>query len=87
MSGLSTGDSTTPENNEYDTATGYGFGAGLLATVYDNNESFKVNFGIAYQSFVRFDFSVEPELFPAFDMPQQFNAGFTFYLLEEPPFA
>ncbi len=74
-----------PTTDEDDTATGYGFGFGILTTVYDNTRSFRVNFGIAYQSAIQYDFSIEPELYPSFDMPQQFNAGFTFYLLEGTP--
>ncbi len=62
-----------------------GFGAGILVGLYDNGESFKVNFGSAYQSSIRFDFEIDPALLPAFDMPQQLNIGSTFYLLRETP--
>jgi hypothetical protein len=65
-----------------DGATSYGGGAGLLLGVYDNTESFRVNFGAAYQSPIKFNFPVEPNIVPGFDMPQQLNAGFTFYLFQ-----
>ena len=71
--------------NEADTSTGFGGGLGLLLGVYDNTENFKVNFGLAYHSSIQYDFSISPNLLPSFDMPQQFNAGFTFYLLEGTP--
>jgi hypothetical protein len=74
-----------PNENRQDKSTGFGFGGGLLAGIYDNGESFKMNFGIAYQSGIEYDFTIAPDLLPAFDMPQQFNAGITLYLLEGTP--
>ena len=68
-----------------DSGASLGFGAGLLLGVYDNTQDLKVNFGVAYQSAVHFNFSTEPDLYPAFDMPQQVNAGLTFYLLDKMP--
>ncbi len=68
-----------------DTATSLGFGFGLLVGLYDNTETIKVNLGFAYQSAIHFDFSIEPDILPAFDMPEQFNAGITFYLLKGTP--
>jgi long-subunit fatty acid transport protein len=68
-----------------DSGASLGFGAGLLLGVYDNTKDLKVNLGVAYQSAVHFDFNNEPDLFPAFDMPQQVNAGLTLYLLEKMP--
>jgi long-subunit fatty acid transport protein len=68
-----------------DSATGIGFGAGLLLGVYDNTEDFKVNLGVAYTSAVNYDFAIAPDILPAFDMPQQLNVGMTFYLLEGSP--
>ena len=68
-----------------DTATGFGFGLGILLGVYDNTESFKINFGVAYSSAVNYDFEIEPDVLPAFDMPQQLNVGMTFYLLQGLP--
>ncbi len=71
--------------NETGSATSVGFGLGLLAGIYDNTESFKLNLGLAYQSAIQYDFDIDPDVLPAFDMPQQFNAGLTFYLLSGTP--
>ncbi len=68
-----------------DNATGLGGGVGLLLGVYDNLEDLRVNFGVAWQSGVRFGFSIDPDILPAFDMPQQVNTGATFYLLKGLP--
>ncbi|HLF92987.1 MAG TPA: hypothetical protein VJB14_05975 [Planctomycetota bacterium] len=65
-----------------DNATGFGGGAGLLLGLFDDGESFKVNVGMAWQSPLRWDFSIDPDIAPAFNMPQQLNAGVTFYLLK-----
>jgi long-subunit fatty acid transport protein len=62
-----------------------GFGAGLLATVYDNIDTFKVNAGAAYQSKLDFEFQVDESLFPVWDWPQMVNAGITLYLLQGQP--
>jgi long-subunit fatty acid transport protein len=68
-----------------DTTSGWGFGLGVLAGLYDDLESFKVNVGLAYQSAVKYPFEIETDIFPAFDMPQQVNAGITLYLLKGTP--
>ncbi len=57
----------------------------MLIGVYDNAESLKVNLGVAYQSTVQYTFSIEPDILPAFNMPQQLNAGLTLYLLQGTP--
>ena len=44
-----------------------------------------VNFGMAYQSEVGFDFRIQPAIYPSFDMPHQINLGCTFFLLEGMP--
>jgi len=67
--------------NASDNATGFGAGAGVLVGVYDNADSFRVNFGAAWQSAIHWNFNIDPDILPAFDMPQQVNVGFTFYLL------
>jgi long-subunit fatty acid transport protein len=71
-------DSTTSIS---DTATAPGFGGGVLLGVYDNSEDLKVNFGVAYQSEIRWHFNTDPRIAPAFDMPQQVNIGVTGYFL------
>ncbi len=68
-----------------DTTVSFGFGLGALVGLYDDGSSFKVNFGAAYTSAIRYEFDIEPDILPAFDMPQQVNAGLTFYLLEGTP--
>lgn len=76
---------STPTSDKRDSAVALGFGAGLLVGVYDDQETFKMNLGFAYQSAVHYDFGIDPALLPAFDMPQQFNVGMTFYMLKGLP--
>lgn len=73
------------EGNRPDNALSAGGGLGVLFGLYDDKESFKINLGFAYQSPMKFDFNIEPDILPAFDMPQQINVGATFYLLEGTP--
>jgi hypothetical protein len=68
--------------NASDSATGVGGGIGLLLGLYDDTEELRVNFGVAWQSAIRWNFSIDPDILPAFDWPQQVNAGATFYLLK-----
>jgi len=77
FSGL--GEDTTTSN------VAFGFGVGGLLGVYDDYESFKVNFGIAYTSAVHYDFRIDPNILPSFDMPQQLNVGVTLYMLQGTP--
>lgn len=77
FSGL--GQDTTTSN------VGWGFGVGGLLGVYDDFDSFKVNLGIAYTSAVHYDFRIDPNILPAFDMPQQLNIGMTFYMFKNSP--
>lgn len=77
FSGL--GEDTTTAN------VAMGGGAGVLLGVYDDYDSFKVNLGIAYTSKVSYNFQVNPNVLPAFDMPQQLNIGVTLYLLPGTP--
>jgi hypothetical protein len=71
----------TPTTDTSDTSAAFGFGGGVLVGLYDDTESFRLNLGAAYQSPVRYQFSISPGLLPAFDMPEQLNVGATFYLL------
>ncbi|HLG41787.1 MAG TPA: hypothetical protein VI643_00375, partial [Planctomycetota bacterium] len=68
-----------------DNSTTLGYGAGILIGLYDNRHSFKVNLGAAFQSKAKYSFNIDRAFFPAFDMPQQINAGVTIYLLEGTP--
>jgi len=63
----------------------FGYGLGGLLGVYDDYDSFKMNFGVAYSSAVNYDFRIDPSILPAFDMPQQLNAGMTFYIFKGTP--
>jgi long-subunit fatty acid transport protein len=76
---------TSVDTKVSDNATAYGGGLGFLAGVFDNGESVRVNFGAAYQSAMEWNFNIDPDIFPAFDMPQQVNLGVTFYLLKDYP--
>jgi len=76
---------STTQQDASDNATAFGFGLGLLLGVYDNTETFKVNLGLAYQSAIHWDFNIDPDIFPAFDWPEQLNIGATFYLLPNLP--
>jgi long-subunit fatty acid transport protein len=74
-----------PRGDQSGAAAAFGFGGGLLLALYDDPETFTVQLGAAYQSPVHFKFSIDPDLFPAFDMPQQVNLGVTLYLNQEVP--
>lgn len=66
-------------------SAGLGFGFGGLVGVYDNYDDFKMNLGFAYTSAVHYNFQINPNILPAFDMPQQLNVGMTFYLFQGTP--
>jgi len=70
--------------DDSDSSTAFGFGLGGLLGVYDT-ATLKLNFGVAYQSAVEYEFNIDPDVLPAFDMPQQLNIGATVYLLEGTP--
>ncbi len=76
---------SSPTGDTEDSSTSVGFGLGILLGVFDNTENFKVNLGVAYQSAIKYNFAIEPDILPAFDMPQQLNAGVTFYFLQGMP--
>ncbi len=64
---------------------GFGAGVGLLLGVYNNLQNLKINFGIAWQSKVAYEFSLDSTVVPLNDWPEQYQAGFTFYLLDKLP--
>ncbi len=76
---------TSPDGDRSGTATSLGFGGGLLVGVYENPDVMTLNLGVAYQSPIHFDFVIDPARFPAFDMPQQVNAGATIYVHGDVP--
>ena len=69
-----------PAGDRSGTSLAPGFGAGFLLGVYDDPDVLTVQVGAAYQSPVRFDFAIDPLRYPAFDMPEQINAGASLYL-------
>lgn len=76
---------TSPTQSESDSETSIGGGAGALLALYDNYDSLRINLGVAYQSGIHWNFSDNPALAPAFQMPEQLNAGMTFYLFPGTP--
>ena len=74
-----------PRGERRGAAAAAGFGGGFLLGLYDDPDAFTVHLGGAYQSPVRFDFTVDPDRMPAFDMPQQVNVGLTLYLNQDFP--
>lgn len=69
-----------PDGDREGSSLALGFGAGLLLGVYHDPDVLTLQVGAAYQSPVRFDFAIDPVRFPAFDMPEQINAGVSLYL-------
>ncbi len=69
-----------PGGDRAGTSLGLGVGGGLLLGVYHDPDVLTLQLGAAYQSPVRFDFAIDPVRFPAFDMPEQVNAGLSLYL-------
>ena len=74
-----------PRGERRGAAAALGAGAGLLVGLYDDPQAFTLILGAAYQSPVHFDFTVDPDRMPAFDMPQQVNVGLTVYLNQDFP--
>jgi hypothetical protein len=66
-----------------DTDTRFGFGLGLFAGLYTNNDNFQVDFGAAYQSGIDFEFQIDDQFFPVWDWPEMINLGFTVKLLDK----
>jgi len=67
-----------------DSESALGFGAGLLATLFETS-SFMVDIGVAYNSKVHFHFALDPSIFPVWDWPALTSGGLAFYLLEGYP--
>jgi len=74
-----------PRGERRGASAALGGGAGLLLGLYDDPDAFTIHLGAAYQSPVHFDFTVDPDRMPAFDMPQQVNVGLTLYLNQDFP--
>ncbi|HEX7896848.1 MAG TPA: hypothetical protein VF950_03760 [Planctomycetota bacterium] len=71
---------TDPDGDRTGTSLALGFGGGVLLGVFHDPDVLTFQVGAAYQSPVRFDFAIDPVRFPAFDMPEQVNAGASLYL-------
>ena len=64
-----------------DTDTQFGFGLGLLAGVYTNQNNLSVDLGLAYQSGINFAFQIDDQFFPVWDWPAMLSVGFTVKML------
>ncbi|HLY10004.1 MAG TPA: hypothetical protein VKW04_11925 [Planctomycetota bacterium] len=67
-----------------DSESSYGYGLGLLVTAYES-DSFRVDAGAAYNSDVRFHFSLDPTIYPVWDYPALASGGLAFYIGEGYP--
>ncbi len=66
-----------------DTDTRFGFGIGFFTGIYTNMTDVSVDFGIAYQSRIDFEFQIDDQFFPVWDWPDMLNLGFTVKLLDK----
>jgi long-subunit fatty acid transport protein len=66
-----------------DTDTRFGFGLGFQAGVYTNQEDFQVDFGLAFQSSIDFEFQIDDQFFPVWDWPTMISGGFVVKLLDK----
>jgi long-subunit fatty acid transport protein len=64
-----------------DSESSIGYGVGLLITAYEGDE-FRLDVGAAYNSRVRFNFDLDPVIYPVWDWPALASAGFAFYIGE-----
>ncbi len=62
-----------------DSESAAGWGAGVLVTAYEE-DSFRADVGIAYNSKVDFNFDLDPDVYPVWDWPALASAGLAFYL-------
>lgn len=67
-----------------DSESSIGYGAGLLVTGFENDD-FRVDVGAAYNSGVRFNFDLDPVIYPVWDWPALASGGFAFYIGEGYP--
>jgi len=68
-----------------DNATAFGTGMGILLCLFDNTESFKALFGLAFNSAVDFKIQRDTSVYPAWDWPAIFTMGLTVYLFQGMP--
>ncbi len=67
-----------------DSESSMGFGAGVLVTLYES-DGLMVDAGAAYNSGVRFNFDLDPIIYPVWDWPALASAGLAFYIAEGYP--
>jgi hypothetical protein len=67
-----------------DSESSAGFGAGILLTLYES-DAFMVDAGAAFNSGVRFNFDLDPDIYPVWDWPALASAGLAFYIAEGYP--
>jgi len=73
----------TPTSSDRQTNLGNGFGT--LIGIYDNTESFKIDFGAAVNLGFDFHFQVRESENPVFRWPLMFSTGMTFHLFKGMP--
>jgi hypothetical protein len=67
-----------------DSESAVGYGAGLLTTLFES-DSFRLDFGAAYNSRAKFHFDLDPIIYPVWDWPALASGGFALYLGEGYP--
>lgn len=67
-----------------DTESSVGYGAGILATLYES-EGLMVDAGVAWNSKVDFNFDLDKNVYPVWDWPTLVSGGFAIYLFEGYP--
>jgi long-subunit fatty acid transport protein len=67
-----------------DSESSVGYGLGLLTTIYES-DTFRLDFGAAYNSRVNFHFDLDPIIYPVWDWPALASGGFALYLGEGYP--
>jgi hypothetical protein len=66
-----------------DNETAFGYGAGLLIGVFTNQKDLSLDFGVAYQSAIRYSFKIDNRFFPVWDWPAMLNLGFCVKFLDK----
>ena len=67
-----------------DSESSIGYGVGLLTTLFES-DGFRVDFGAAYNSRVKFHFDLDPIIYPVWDWPALASGGFAVYIGEGYP--
>ena len=67
-----------------DSESALGYGGGILLTGVET-DSFRVDLGAAYNSRAKFQFGLDPQIYPVWDWPALASGGLAFYLGEGYP--